>query len=138
MNNVVLIGRLVRDPQLIYIKGSGTPVANFTLAIDREYKDKDGKRETDYIDIQVWNKSAENCANYIVKGSLVCIQGSIRVESYMKDDERRKVTRVTANSVKFLDNKNKFNKDNLNFKNAFTPTGLDYEEWDERADDMLF
>lgn len=138
MNNVVLIGRLVRDPQLIYIKGSGTPVANFTIAIDREYKDKDGKRETDYIDIQVWNKSAENCANYIAKVSLVCIQGSIRVESYMKDDGRRKVTRVTANSVKFLDNKNKFNKDDLNLKNAFTPNGLDYEEWDDIDDDMLF
>lgn len=141
MNNVVLVGRLTRDPELRYIAGSGTPVANFTVAVDREYTGKDGKKETDFIDIQVWNKSAENCANYVVKGSLVAIQGSMRVESYMKDDERRKATKVRANSVKFLDSKNKSNKDNASFEPSFepsfTPTGLDPQGFQDIDDDDI-
>ena len=106
MNHVVLVGRLTRDPELKYISGSGTPVANFAIAVDREFTGKDGKKEVDFIDIQVWGKSAENCANYIGKGSLVAIQGSIRVDSYQdQDGNNRKITRVNANRVQFLDSK---------------------------------
>ena len=106
MNNVVLVGRLTRDVELKYIPGSGTPVANFAMAVDREFTGKDGKKETDFIDIQVWGKSAENCANYIGKGSLVAIQGSIRVDSYQdQEGNNRKMTRVNANRVQFLDSK---------------------------------
>ena len=106
MNNVVLVGRLTRDPELKYIPGSGTPVTNFAIAVDREFTGKDGKKETDFIDIQVWGKSAESCANYIEKGSLVAIQGSIRVDSYQdQEGNNRKMTRVNANRVQFLDSK---------------------------------
>ena len=106
MNNVVLVGRLTRDPELKYITGNGTAVANFAIAVDREFSGKDGKKETDFIDIQVWGKSAENCANYIGKGSLVAIQGSIRVDSYQdQEGNNRKMTRVNANRVQFLDSK---------------------------------
>ena len=108
MNHVVLIGRLTRDPELRYIAGTGTPVANFAIAVDREFSGKDGKKETDFIDIQVWGKSAENCANYIGKGSLVAIQGSLRIDSYQNQaGETRRATRVNANRVQFLDTKNK-------------------------------
>ena len=106
MNSVILVGRLTRDPELKYIQGSGTPVANFAIAVDREFTGKDGKKEVDFIDIQVWGKSAENCANYIGKGSLVAIQGSIRVDSYQdQEGNNRKMTRVNANRVQFLDSK---------------------------------
>ena len=106
MNHVVLVGRLTRNPELKYIQGSGTSVANFAIAVDREFVGKDGKKEVDFIDIQVWGKSAENCANYIGKGSLVAIQGSIRVDSYQdQDGNNRKITRVNANRVQFLDSK---------------------------------
>ena len=106
MNSVILVGRLTRNPELKYIQGSGTPVANFAIAVDREFTGKDGKKETDFIDIQVWGKSAENCANYIGKGSLVAIQGSIRVDSYQdQEGNNRKMTRVNANRVQFLDSK---------------------------------
>ena len=109
MNHVVLVGRLTRDVELKYIQGSGTPVANFGVAVDREFTGKDGKKEVDFIDIQVWGKSAETCANYIGKGSLVAIQGSIRVDSYQdQDGNNRKITRVNANRVQFLE----FKKDN--------------------------
>ena len=102
MNLVTLVARLVKDPELKYIPGSGMAVANFTVAIDRDFTTKDGKKETDFIDIQVWGKSAENCANYIGKGSLVGIQGSIRVEKYEKDGESRTFTKINANKVQFL------------------------------------
>ena len=106
MNNVVLVGRLTRDVDLKYIQGSGMAVSNFAIAVDREFAGKDGKKETDFIDIQVWGKSAENCANYIGKGSLVAIQGSIRVDSYQdQEGNNRKMTRVNANRVQFLDSK---------------------------------
>ena len=106
MNHVVLIGRLTKDVELKYIQGTGTPVANFAIAVDREFAGKDGKKEVDFIDIQVWGKSAENCSNYIGKGSLVGIQGSIRIDTYQNQaGENRKITRVNANRVQFLDTK---------------------------------
>lgn len=107
MNQVILIGRLTRDPELKYLQGSGTPVANFSVAVDREFAGKDGKKEVDFIDIQVWGKSAENCTNYISKGSKVAIQGSLRIDTYQNQSgENRKITRVNAIRVQFLDNKN--------------------------------
>ena len=129
MNNVVLIGRLTKDVELKYIQGTGTPVANFAIAVDREFTGKDGKKEVDFINIQVWGKSAENCSNYIGKGSLVGVQGSIRIDLYQnKEGENRKITRVNANRVQFLDTKN--NKVNhqgfeLSFEPSFEPTGLE-------------
>lgn len=116
MNLVMLIGRLTRDPDLKYLQGSGTPVANFSVAVDREFAGKDGKKEVDFIDIQVWGKSAENCTNYISKGSKVAIQGSLRIDTYQNQaGENRKITRVNAVRVQFLDNK----KNNNNNDKAF-------------------
>ena len=110
MNLVMLIGRLTRDPDLKYLQGSGTPVANFSVAVDREVTGKDGKKEVDFIDIQVWGKSAENSTNYISKGSKVAIQGSLRIDTYQNQaGENRKITRVNAVRVQFLDNKNNNN-----------------------------
>ena len=117
MNHVVLIGRLTKDVELKYIQRTGTPVANFAIAVDREFTGKDGKKEVDFIDIQVWGKSAENCSNYIGKGSLVGVQGSIRIDLYQnKEGENRKITRVNANRVQFLDTKRseQGSKDNAN------------------------
>lgn len=103
MNNVVLVGRLTRDPELRYIVGTNTPVAQFAIAVDREFTGKDGKKEVDFIDIQVWNKIAENCSNYLGKGSLVAIQGSIRIDTYQNQaGENRKSFRINANRVRFL------------------------------------
>lgn len=117
MNLVMLIGRLTRDPDLKYLQGSGTPVANFSVAVDREVTGKDGKKEVDFIDIQVWGKSAENCTNYISKGSKVAIQGSLRIDTYQNQaGENRKITRVNAVRVQFLDNKNKNNNNDKAFE----------------------
>ena len=136
MNYAVLVGRLTRDVELKYIQGSGTPVANFAIAVDREFTGKDGKKETDFIDIQVWGKSAENCANYIGKGSLVAIQGAIRVDSYQdQEGNNRKITRVNANRVQFLDSKK--DKQNNDDMSTYKPKTMDFQEVDD-TDDIPF
>lgn len=107
VNNVVLIGRLTKDPELRYIPNSGTAVATFSIAIDRDYTKKDGSKDTDFIPIEVMGKAAEFCANYITKGRLVAIQGSIRVDRYQtQTGENRTFTKVSAKNVNALDYKN--------------------------------
>ena len=102
LNKIILIGRLTREPELRYTP-SGTPVAKFTLAVDRR-TNKQGEREADFIDIVTWQKTAENCANYLGKGRLVAVEGRLQIRSY--DDSqgvRRKVAEVVAETVRFLD-----------------------------------
>ena len=123
MNHVVLIGRLTRDPELRYIAGTGTPVANFAIAVDREFSGKDGKKET-----------------------LVAIQGSLRIDSYQNQaGETRRATRVNANRVQFLDTKNKSESSykgnhqgfEPNFEPSFEPTGLDPQGFQAIDDDDI-
>lgn len=109
MNNVVLIGRLTRDPELRYIP-SGTAVTRFSMAVDkglsREKKQEmEAKNQptADFINIVVWGKMAENCANYLQKGKLVGVNGRIQTGSYEKDGVRRYTTDVVANQVEFLE-----------------------------------
>ncbi|HBF0311307.1 single-stranded DNA-binding protein [Clostridioides sp. ZZV14-6387] len=110
MNQVVLVGRLTRDPELKYIPGTGTAVASFTIAVDRNYINKDGKRDTDFIPIEVIGKSAEYCANYITKGKLVALEGNIRVDNYQtQSGEKRTFTKVSTKSVQSLESKSKSN-----------------------------
>ena len=130
MNQVVLVGRLTRDPELRYIPGTGTPVASFTIAIDRDYVKKDGSKETDFIPVEVMGKSAEFCANYITKGRLVALQGSIRVDNYQtQSGEKRTFTKVSTRSVQALDSKNKsensYRESAPAFEPSFEPQGLD-------------
>ena len=107
----MLIGRLTRDPELRYIPNSGTPVTTFTLAVNRELsKDKrqeagsKGQPTADFINIIAWGKQAENCANYLTKGSLIAIQGRIQTRSYeTKDGDKRYITEVVASRVEFLE-----------------------------------
>lgn len=102
LNRIVLIGRLTRDPDLRYTP-SGSAVANFTLAVDRRQV-KDREKETDFIDVVVWQKLAESCASYIGKGRLVAVDGRLQIRSYEnKDGIRVKAAEVVAENVKFLD-----------------------------------
>ena len=107
MNNVVIVGRLTKDPELKYLT-SGTPVATFTMAIDRDYKNKDGSVTTDFIPVEIMGKPAEFVANYITKGRLVGVQGSIRVDRYeTPDGEKRTFTKVAGRNIQALESKSK-------------------------------
>lgn len=81
LNSVSLTGRLTRDVDLRYTQ-SGTAAGSFTLAVDRKFKSKNGERETDFVNCQIWRKSAENFANFTKKGSLVGVEGHIQTRTY--------------------------------------------------------
>ncbi len=102
-NRIILIGRLTRDPELRYVP-SGAPVASFTLAVDRPFRDQQGNRETDFIDIVAWRKLAEQVSQYMSKGRMVAVEGRLQIRSYeTQDGQRRKVAEVVADGIRFLD-----------------------------------
>lgn len=121
MNQVVLIGRLVRDPELRYSQ-NGIAVTTFTLAVDRPFISQNGDK-VDFIDIVTWRKLAEVVADNLQTGRLVAVVGSLQIRSY--DDQngiRRKAAEVVANQVKFLD----YAKDKSNSNES--------DEWSESED----
>lgn len=104
MNKVFLIGRLTKDPELRFTAGTGIGVANFTLAVDRNFTGQDGQKQADFIPVICWRKLAEHVANNLTKGRLVAVSGLIRTGSYQtQDGKKRYKTEVVANEVKFLD-----------------------------------
>lgn len=124
MNNVVLIGRITRDVELRFIPSTGLAVAKFNLAVDRGlYGEKKQEAEAkglptaDFINITVFGKSAENCANYLNKGNKCAIQGRISTGSYTtQTGEKRYTFEVIADRVEFLESKGQAKpQENLDF-----------------------
>ncbi|NLM22276.1 MAG: single-stranded DNA-binding protein [Peptococcaceae bacterium] len=101
-NRVILIGRLTRDPELRYTT-NGIAVTTFTLAVNRNFKNAQGERETDFIPCVVFRQLAELCANYLSKGKLAALEGRLQIRSYEAQDGQRKyVTEVVGDDVRFL------------------------------------
>jgi single-strand DNA-binding protein len=101
MNNVSLIGRLTRDPEVRYTAGTQMAVAKFTVAIDDGFGEK---KRTNFIPVTVFGKTAENCEKYLAKGRLVGVQGKIQTGSYTnKDGATVYTTDVVADRVEFLE-----------------------------------
>lgn len=98
LNNISLCGRTTREFELKYI-GTGTAVATNTIAVERDYKNKNGEYETDFINIEVFGKSAEFASNYIEKGNLVTVNGSLRIDKYEKDGQTVYYTKVNVSSI---------------------------------------
>ncbi|WP_088227223.1 single-stranded DNA-binding protein [Desulfosporosinus sp. FKB] len=111
LNRVVLIGRLTKDPELRYTP-TGVAVTNFTLAIDRNFKNAQGERDTDFIPCVVYRQLAEFTANYLSKGKMAAVDGRIQVRSYTaQDGQKRWVTEVIAESVHLLSPKDSGGQD---------------------------
>lgn len=103
INNVVVVGRLTRAVDLRYTS-NGTAYASFTLAVDRDFKNQNGERETDFINCVMWRKPAENLANYTKKGSLIGVSGRIQTRNYENEKGQRVyVTEVLAEKFSFLE-----------------------------------
>lgn len=102
LNQVILVGRLVRDPDLSYL-GTGTARARFTLAIDRRYKDEKGEVPTDFIECVLWGKTAENFAQYLCKGALTGVIGEIQTNKREKDGVMRYYTSVHCKNFHFIE-----------------------------------
>ncbi|ENI5451565.1 single-stranded DNA-binding protein [Staphylococcus pseudintermedius] len=105
LNRTVLVGRLTKDPDF-RTTPSGVEVATFTLAVNRNFKSKDGEQQADFINCVVFKKQAENVKNYLSKGSLAGVDGLLQSRSYENQEGRRVyVTEVICDSVQFLESK---------------------------------
>lgn len=104
LNVVALTGRLTRDVELKYTR-DGDAVCRFTLAVNRPFKNANGENEADFVNCTAWRKTAENMSNFLSKGSLVAVDGSIRTGSYEKDGQRIFTTEVNVNNCTFLETK---------------------------------
>src|SRR5699024_9486803 len=105
MNRFVGVGRLTKDVDLRYLQ-SGKAVGNFTIAINRPFKNKNGDYEADFINVVQFGKGAENLANYMKKGSQIGVDGRIQTRTFeTKDGKTMFVTEVVADSVQFLESK---------------------------------
>lgn len=103
MNQLNLVGRIVRDPEVKAI-GDNNMVAKFTVAVNRNYKDKDGNRPCDFIPCEAFGKTAEFISNYVTKGRLVSVQGEMRVDMYQNEaGENRSFTKCHVNTLNVLD-----------------------------------
>lgn len=105
INNVVLVGRLTKDPDLRYTS-SGSAVASFTLAVKRNFTNQNGNREADFINCVIWRKPAETMANYAHKGTLLGVIGRIQTRSYENQQAQRVyVTEVVCENFQLLESK---------------------------------
>ena len=105
LNKIILMGRLTHDPEMRQT-GSGTPVANFAIAVDRDFKTQNGEKETDFIDIVAWRNTAEFVSKYFTKGRMAVVEGRLQIRDWTdKDGGKRRSAEVVADSVYFGDSK---------------------------------
>ena len=106
MNKVTLIGRLTKDPE-IKLTSNQTQFCNFTIAVDRRFKDSNGQRQTDFINCVAWKQTAVFIQKYFKKGSRIGIAGSIQTRSYEKDGQKVFITEVLAEEAEFVEGTSK-------------------------------
>ena len=106
MNHIVLMGRLTRDPELRYTQAN-TPVASFSLAVDRGYVSRDsGERQTDFIDIVAWRGTAEFVSKYFTKGQMAAVSGKLQIRDWTdKDGNKRRNAEVVADNIYFTESR---------------------------------
>src|SRR5699024_1001921 len=128
INNVSLTGRIATDIRVY--NGDNSNIANFNLAVQRSFTNKNGERETDFIPIVAFNKLADNISNYTQKGSLIGVEGRVQTRNYEdKDGKRVFVTEIIANNVTFLETKrNNNSEDNIDpFENEYSTKSSEVE-----------
>ena len=137
INNVVLVGRLTRDPELRYTP-SNVAVATFSLAVNRNFKNQAGDYEADFISCIMWRQQAENFANWLKKGALVGITGRIQTRSYdNQQGQRVYVTEVVAESFQILEKKDN-SANNESMENQIPPSFEKTNPMDISDDDLPF
>ena len=104
LNHIVMMGRLTKDPELR--QAGDTPVCTFRIACDRDYKNKAGEKETDFVDVVVWRKMGENVAKYFAKGRMAVVSGRLQIRPWTdQDGNKRYSTEIVAEHVYFGDSK---------------------------------
>lgn len=123
LNHIVLMGRLTRDPEM-RTTASGTAVASFTLACDRDYKAEGGERETDFVDIVAWRGTAEFVSTYFRKGQMAVVSGRLQIRNWTdKEGNKRRSAEVVAENVYFGESKRSDGNTQTGYPGA--PSGYD-------------
>ena len=122
LNKIFIMGRLTRDPELRRTQ-TGTPVASFSLAVDRDFKDKStGERTTDFIDVVAWRQTGEFVSRYFTKGRMAVVEGRLQMRDWTdKDGNKRRTAEVVAENVYFGDSKR--DGDNGGFSGGYSQGG---------------
>ena len=127
MNKVMLVGRLTAKPELRYT-GSNTAYTRFSIAVNRNFANADGKRDADFINIVAWRKQAETISKYFDKGNLIGIEGRIQTGSYDdKDGNKRYTVDVALDNFEFVESKASRDASAMN-SNNYEPTPYDYQD----------
>ena len=107
LNHIALMGRLARDPELRHTQ-SGLPVTSFSIACERDFKDANGEKVTDFIDIVAWRNTAEFVSKYFTKGRMAVVDGRLQLRDWVdRDGNKRRSAEIVASSVNFGDSKPK-------------------------------
>ena len=127
LNHITIMGRLTRDPELRRT-GSGTAVASFTLAVDRDFSSKDGgEKETDFIDCVAWRQTGEFVSKYFSKGRMAVVSGRLQIRGWTdKDGNKRRTAEVLADNVYFGDSKKEESSGNTYTAPAYPAPVSDY------------
>ena len=105
LNRIIVMGRMTRDPELRRTN-SGTAVASFAVAVDRDFKSQSGEKETDFIDVVAWRNTAEFVSKYFSKGRMAVVEGRLQLRDWTdKDGNKRRTAEIVADSVYFGDSK---------------------------------
>lgn len=138
LNRVFLIGRLTKDPE-VRQTSNGTPVTNFTIAINRKYKSTSGelKEDTTYVGVVAWQKLAELCKQFLAKGRAVLVEGKMQNRSWETEDgQKRSTLEIRADRIEFLDRESR--SDNTGSSAEVTePQPVSNESVSEKSDDDL-
>lgn len=135
LNSIICIGRLTADP-VIRTTSNGTPVGTFTVAVDRDFKGKNGEKETDFIPVVVWRGLAETCGRYLTKGKMCAVEGRLQFRTYEANDgSKRTIAEIQAENVQFLSPKGETQGDTVSQSSA-----PNLDEWEEITppDDIPF
>ena len=139
LNRITLMGRLVRDPELRHTQ-SGTAVASFTLAVDRDFKDKQtGERDTDFIDIVAWRQTGEFVSRYFTKGRMAVVEGRLQIRDWTdKEGNKRRSAEVIADNVYFGDSKKESGGDGYSGGEPPAPAGNQFSQLDDNDSELPF
>lgn len=136
LNKIVLMGRLTRDPELRRTN-SGTAVASFAIAVDRDFKGQGGERETDFIDIVAWRNTAEFVSKYFSKGRMAVVEGRLQIRDWTdKEENKRRSAEVVADNVYFGDSKKDGDATGASYTG--TDTSGEFKELDENDGELPF
>ena len=133
LNKIFIMGRLTRDPEL-RTTNSGTFVASFSLAVDRNYKGADGEKETDFIDCVAWRSTAEFAAKYFTKGRMAVVEGRLQIRPWTdKEGNNRRSAEVIVDNMYFGDSKR--DVDTGGARPASGPVNVSANDWQEVDED---